>query len=100
MTTLFKAKRSIKEAISAYQDVNDDPLTIALLPPPGETDEERTRRLESIQVAQKVSREIDAEILESKKLFEKKNKAIKILLLGMYRHCSSSSALVICNPRL
>jgi len=90
MTALFKAKRTIKEAISAYQDVNDDPLTVALLPPPGETDEERTRRLESIQVAQKVSREIDAEILESKKLFEKKNKAVKILLLGQAESGKSS----------
>jgi guanine nucleotide-binding protein alpha-1 subunit len=82
MTTLFKAKRSIREAISAYQDPSEDPLTKALEPAPDESEEERLRRLESIQAAQKVSQAIDAEILESKKLLEKKNKAIKILLLG------------------
>ena len=82
MTTLFKAKRSIKEAIDAYQDPNEDPLTKALQPHPDETEEERLHRLESAKAAVKVSREIDAEILESKKSLEQKNKAIKILLLG------------------
>ena len=82
MATLFKTKRTIREAINSYTDGNDDPLTRALLPDPGESEEERIHRIEKFNEAQKVSREIDAEILESKKTFEKKNKAIKILLLG------------------
>jgi hypothetical protein len=82
MTALFRAKRSIKEVISSYHDPTEDPLTKALLPSPGESEDERLRRLDRMQAAQKVSREIDLEILESKKIMERRNKAIKVLLLG------------------
>jgi len=51
-------------------------------PPPNETVDEKRDRLARQQEAQRVSREIDEGILESKKLFDKKKKAIKVLLLG------------------
>ncbi|KZT30067.1 G-alpha-domain-containing protein [Neolentinus lepideus HHB14362 ss-1] len=61
---------------------DDDPLSTVLKPPRDESPEERKIRMEKQCEAQRISRQIDDNILESKKAFEKRKKAIKILLLG------------------
>lgn len=53
-----------------------------LLGPPNETEEDRTRREQESQDAQRISREIDEHLLETKKSLEKRKRAIKMLLLG------------------
>ncbi|KAH9927896.1 G-protein alpha subunit [Amylocystis lapponica] len=60
----------------------DDPLAQALQPPPDETPDDRAVRLQQQQEAQRVSHAIDEDIQESKKAFDRRKKAIKILLLG------------------
>ncbi|KAK0229755.1 heterotrimeric GTP-binding alpha subunit [Armillaria nabsnona] len=50
--------------------------------PPNETEEERTRREQESQDAQRISREIDEHLLETKRMLERKKRAIKMLLLG------------------
>jgi len=52
------------------------------MPPKDESPEQRAVRLEKAQEATRVSREIDEGIQESKKAYEKRKKAIKVLLLG------------------
>ena len=65
-----------------YKDVHDDPLSQALMPPEDESPEDRALRIEKQQEATRISREIDESIQESKKAYEKRKKAIKVLLLG------------------
>ncbi|KAI0693144.1 G-protein alpha subunit-domain-containing protein [Cerioporus squamosus] len=60
----------------------DDPLSKALQPPIDETPEERAARLRELEDAARVSREIDDEIAVSRRAYERRKKAIKILLLG------------------
>ncbi|KAI0919462.1 hypothetical protein AcW1_003298 [Taiwanofungus camphoratus] len=60
----------------------DDPLSKALQPPPDESPDDRALRLQQQQQAQAVSHAIDEDIQESKKAFDRRKKAIKILLLG------------------
>ncbi|KAI0339142.1 G-alpha-domain-containing protein [Trametopsis cervina] len=60
----------------------DDPLTLALAPPAGETDEQRTRRLRDEAEARRVSDEIDSQLREERAALRKKKKPIKVLLLG------------------
>lgn len=59
----------------------DDPLARALVPPPGETSEERERRLHGEAEAQRVSDQID-EALRQERAALKKKKVMKMLLLG------------------
>lgn len=60
----------------------DDPLTLAIAPPPTESQAEREQRLAAEQEAKRVSDAIDDE-LNKQRISEKKGpKAIKILLLG------------------
>lgn len=60
----------------------DDPLSKALQPPPDESPDERARRIQQQKEAQAISHRIDEDIQESRKAFERRKKAIKILLLG------------------
>ena len=60
----------------------DDPLSKALQPPIDETPEERTARIRELDEAARVSREIDDEIARDRRAYERRKKAIKILLLG------------------
>ncbi|KAI0773014.1 G-protein alpha subunit [Trametes elegans] len=60
----------------------DDPLARALQPPFDETPEERDVRLRQQEEAQRVSKEIDDEIAIARKAYERRKRAIKILLLG------------------
>lgn len=60
---------------------SDDPLTLALAPPPNETPEERTNRLGQEAEAQRISDEID-EALKRERAALKRRKVMKMLLLG------------------
>jgi guanine nucleotide-binding protein alpha-1 subunit len=81
MSTKFKSKRAPGMPVG-YKDVHDDPLSQALMPPEDESPEDRALRMEKQQEATRISREIDESIQESKKAYEKRKKAIKVLLLG------------------
>lgn len=61
---------------------DDDPLAKVLQPPPDETPADRARREQQQREATRVSLEIDEGIQEAKKLYERRKKAVKILLLG------------------
>jgi guanine nucleotide-binding protein subunit alpha len=77
--------RSSAERFSPLKKpVHDDAWSSIFKPPPNETVEEKRERLARQQEAQRVSREIDEGILESKKALEKKKKAVKVLLLGTH----------------
>ena len=60
----------------------DDPLARALQPPPDETPDARARRELQQREATRISLEIDESIQEARKAFEKRKKAVKVLLLG------------------
>ncbi|KAL5498558.1 hypothetical protein ACEPAH_1912 [Sanghuangporus vaninii] len=60
---------------------NDDPLTLVMAPPPDETLEERDARLAREAEARRISEAID-EQLKQERLQQKKNKIVKLLLLG------------------
>ncbi|KAI0824282.1 G-alpha-domain-containing protein [Trametes gibbosa] len=60
----------------------DDPLSKALQPPFDESPEERAIRLRQLEEAVRVSKEIDDEIAHDRKAYERRKRAIKILLLG------------------
>ena len=63
----------------------DDPLSAALQPPPDESPDDRVVRLRRQDEAARVSREIDDEIAQARKAYDRRKKAIKILLLGELR---------------
>jgi hypothetical protein len=81
MSTKFTSKRAPAVPIG-YKDLHDDPLSQALMPPEDESPEDRALRVEKQQEATRISREIDESIQESRKAYEKRKKAIKVLLLG------------------
>ena len=80
MASKFRSKRA--STSPSVSDTHDDPLSQALMPPKDESPEDRAIRLEQQAEAVRISREIDESILESKRAYEKKKKAIKVLLLG------------------
>ncbi|THH26385.1 hypothetical protein EUX98_g7798 [Antrodiella citrinella] len=61
--------------------VDDDPLTLAISPPPDETPEQREERLKEEAKARKISDDIDEEIKAAKNT-QKKKPNVKVLLLG------------------
>ncbi|EKM76630.1 hypothetical protein AGABI1DRAFT_102244 [Agaricus bisporus var. burnettii JB137-S8] len=61
---------------------DDDPLTLAIQPPPDETPEQRQIREAAEAEAKRVSDEIDEQIKKEKELSSKKRKPVKLLLLG------------------
>ena len=65
-----------------FLDSHDDPLARALQPPADESPDERAAREQKQREATRISHEIDEDIQESRKAFERRKKAIKILLLG------------------
>ncbi|PSR73028.1 hypothetical protein PHLCEN_2v11132 [Hermanssonia centrifuga] len=62
--------------------VDEDPLALAIAPPPGETEEEKAERLKAEEAARLVSEKIDEEIREERAALRRKKKPIKVLLLG------------------
>ncbi|KAF7794106.1 hypothetical protein EIP86_005236, partial [Pleurotus ostreatoroseus] len=65
-----------------YEDRHDDPLAKVLQPPPDESPADRARREQQQREATRISMEIDESIQEARKLYEKRKKAVKVLLLG------------------
>ncbi|KAK7045421.1 hypothetical protein VNI00_007674 [Paramarasmius palmivorus] len=61
---------------------DEDPLTLAIAPPPNESPEERQVREEAEAEAQRVSDEIDEQIRKERENEKKKKKPVKLLLLG------------------
>ncbi|KAG5729560.1 Guanine nucleotide-binding protein alpha-4 subunit [Termitomyces sp. T112] len=61
---------------------SEDPLTLAIAPPPNETPEQRTAREFAEAQAKKVSDEIDEQLRKEREGDKKKKKPVKLLLLG------------------
>ena len=62
--------------------MEEDPLTLAMSPPPNETPEERQAREVREAEAQRISDEIDEQIRKEKEAKRKKKRPVKVLLLG------------------
>ncbi|KAK0200793.1 guanine nucleotide binding protein, alpha subunit [Desarmillaria ectypa] len=60
----------------------DDPLTLALAPPPDETPEQKQQREAAEAEAQRRSDEIDEQIQKERELERRKKRPVKLLLLG------------------
>ncbi|KAH7907599.1 guanine nucleotide binding protein, alpha subunit [Hygrophoropsis aurantiaca] len=78
--TKYRTRSSLEKF--SVKPPQDDAWSLLFRPPQDESPEERNVRLQQQQEAQRVSREIDESLQESKKLYDKKKKAIKVLLLG------------------
>jgi hypothetical protein len=61
---------------------DDDPLTIALAPPPNETPAQREAREKAELQARRVSDDIDEQIRGERAALKKKKRPVKVLLLG------------------
>jgi guanine nucleotide-binding protein subunit alpha len=61
----------------------EDPLTLAIAPPPDETPEQRHAREVAEAEARKVSDEIDEQLKREREGEKRKKKPVKLLLLGM-----------------
>lgn len=72
-----------------------DPLTLAIAPPPDETDEQRAQRLQEEEDARRVSEEIDEQIRQERAAMKRQKRPIKVLLLGQSEsgECTVSKAL-------
>ncbi|VDB84811.1 unnamed protein product [Peniophora sp. CBMAI 1063] len=63
-------------------DLSDDPLTLALRPPETETEGERRIRLQKEAEAKRVSEQIDEQLRQDKRQWDKQRQDIRLLLLG------------------
>lgn len=68
------------------RSIEEDPLTLAIAPPPDETYEQRMVREAAEAEAKRVSDEIDELIRRERELEKRKKKPFKLLLLGMSEH--------------
>ena len=66
--------------------IEDDSWSAIFKPPLNESLQQRQERIARQQEATRISQEIDDAIEKSRKQLEKRNKAIKVLLLGTYIH--------------
>ena len=82
MTSLFAPRLPRRRHKEMGRLPDDDPLTLAMAPPPGETEDERVARLKTEEAARAMSERIDEELREEKAALKKKKKPIKVLLLG------------------
>lgn len=70
----------------------DDPLTLALRPPPQETDAERRARLQREANAKRISEKIDEELRQEREKLKKRKSDVKVCLFlhvlrGVSAHC-------------
>ncbi|KAH0580001.1 hypothetical protein H2248_002819 [Termitomyces sp. 'cryptogamus'] len=72
---------------------SEDPLTLAIAPPPNETPEQRTAREFAEAQAKKVSDEIDEQLRKEREGDKKKKKPVKLLLLGQSKIITEFSLL-------
>ncbi|KIP04653.1 hypothetical protein PHLGIDRAFT_109311 [Phlebiopsis gigantea 11061_1 CR5-6] len=76
------ARRPFHANHAPFEDRQDDPLAKVLLPPPNESPEQRAFREHQQREATRVSVEIDELLQEDRKAYERRKKAVKVLLLG------------------
>lgn len=83
-----------KGTAQSVDERQDDPLARALQPPPDESPEQRQRREQEQREATRVSLQIDEGIQEARKAFDRRKRAVKVLLLGASkrRYCSPTLA--------
>jgi len=62
---------------------------------PNETEQETQARVQQMKAAANESRRIDEQLQEGKKVLERRKKAIKILLLGLFYRPFSSNQLTL-----
>lgn len=91
LTTMALSMRPFHANHAPYEDRHDDPLAKVLQPPPDESPADRARREQQQREATRISMEIDESIQEARKLYEKRKKAVKVLLLGACACCFCSS---------
>lgn len=63
---------------------DEDPLTLAIAPPPDETSEQRQARVAAEAEAKRISDEIDEQLRKEREQLRKMKKPMKLLLLGMF----------------
>ena len=61
---------------------DEDPLTLAMAPPADETPEMRAQRIQEEQRAKEISDEIDNQLMVELNALKKRQKMVKVLLLG------------------
>jgi len=81
---------------SSFDNSRDDPLSVALRPPPDETPEERARRIAEEKEATRISTEIDEQIDRERADRKKARGEIKVLLLGMWAIKGNDEGLLTC----
>lgn len=84
--------------VSVDLSAQDDPLTLAIAPPPDETPEQAAIRLAAEAQALKVNDEIEEE-LKAERLARKKRNTVKVLLLGQ-SESGTSWKNIACKPTL
>ncbi|KAJ4469633.1 guanine nucleotide binding protein, alpha subunit [Lentinula lateritia] len=67
-------------------ELSENPFIVAFKVPANETEEERVHRARAFQDAQRVSRQIDENLQETKRNLDRRKRAIRILLLGIPIH--------------
>ncbi|KAJ3980891.1 heterotrimeric GTP-binding alpha subunit [Lentinula detonsa] len=72
----------LKQKQRATMESSENPFIVALRAPANETEDERIRRVRALQDAQRVSRQIDESLQETKRILERRRRATRILLLG------------------
>lgn len=68
-----------------------DPFALALQPPANETPDEQAERTRMSKLALERSRKIDEGLLEDRKTFERKHRAVRVLLLGMFSRSNTKN---------
>jgi len=66
------------------RSLDEDPLTLAIAPPPDETYEQRQIREAAEAEAKRISDEIDEQIRKEREAERRKKKPVKLLLLGTF----------------
>ncbi|KAJ3782383.1 heterotrimeric GTP-binding alpha subunit [Lentinula aff. detonsa] len=72
----------LKQKQRATMESSENPFIVAFRAPANETEDERIRRVRALQDAQRVSRQIDESLQETKRILERRRRATRILLLG------------------
>ncbi|KAK7436201.1 hypothetical protein VKT23_019278 [Stygiomarasmius scandens] len=90
--TRKKGKEKAKDAESV-----ENPFIVRFKAPANETEDERIRRVRAFQDAQRVSRQIDENLADTRRKIERRKRAMRILLLGQ---AESGKSAVLKNFRM
>lgn len=74
----------------------DDPLTLAIAPPPDETPEARALRLQHEDEARRINDQIDEMLHQERTALRKRKKPVKVLLLGQSESGKSTTLKSAC----